>query len=331
MQQVGLIGSPERAEIERLCVRLEERGAEGVVFDSRRDPAIRLRPDGEELMGRDLRTFSAFYVADLGLLPAGVRASDGSTDREQSVRALRASQRHLASWTALFHRLARRAKVANPPRAWDLHGEKPFESATLVRLGILAPATCATTDPQALVALAARPNALATAPDAPAAAPNELGGWIRKGLVGGYGYTREFAPPADVAAARAELAGSAALVQERIVGVNVRAYVIGGRYLGAAEVHASEGAEIDSRKQTSRLRRVEAPASARTDAETLARHWGMEFAAVDFMRDERSGAWSVLECNSSPFFVEFERFTGIDVSSALADHLTSRARGTRRA
>lgn len=326
MIHVGLIGSPERAEIERLAVRLEERGAEGVVFDTRRDPAIRMHAEGEELMGRDLRTFSAFYVADLGLLPAGVRASDGSLDREKSALALRASQRHLASWTALFHRLARRAKVANPPRAWDLHGEKPFESATLARLGITAPATWATTDPQLLQALATTPKE----PGAPNAAAAR-DGWIRKGLVGGYGYTREFAPPADIGAARAELAQSAALVQARVVGVNVRAYVIGGRYLGAAEVHAAEGAEVDSRKQTSRLRRIDAPASARTDAERLARHWGMEFAAVDFMRDEQTGAWSVLECNSSPFFVEFERLTGIDVSSALADHLTSRARGTRRA
>lgn len=311
MLHVGLIGPPEREELARLVLRLEERGAEGVVFDSRARPSILLRPDGEELMGRDLTSFSAFYVADLGVRPAGVRAADGSLDPERSASALRASQRHLAAWTALCARLARRARVVNPPRAWDLHGEKPYECATLARLRVPAPATFATNDPELCAGL----------PDAGS------DGWIQKGLIGGYGYTRAFVPPADVAAARAHLAGGAALIQHRVVGVNVRAYVVGGRFLGAAEIHAAEGAEVDSRRRTSRVRRVAPPAEARATAERLAAHWRMEFAAVDFMRGEQDGVWSVLECNSSPFFVEFERQTGIDVSSALADHLTRRARG----
>ncbi|MBI5431225.1 MAG: hypothetical protein HZA52_00155 [Planctomycetes bacterium] len=311
MIRVGLIGSPERPELQRLALRLEERGADGVVFDSREEPAIRLSTDGEELMGRDLRDCSAFYVSDLGLRPAAVRAPDGSLDRERSERFLRASQRHLATWTALFVRLARRARVVNPPRTWDLHGEKPFESASLFRLGLRTPVTIATNDPALLV-------------EPPIAVSD---GWVQKGLIGGYGYTRAFAPHASIGEARAALGASAALIQERVVGVNVRAYVVGGSVLGAAEIHASEGGEVDSRKNTGRVRRIVLPDGARALAESVARHWGMGFAAVDFMRDESSGAWSVLECNSSPFFVEFERSTGLAVSSALADHLTERRRG----
>ncbi|MCE9592908.1 MAG: hypothetical protein K8S98_01840 [Planctomycetes bacterium] len=311
MIRVGLIGSPEREEIQRLELRLEERGAEGVIFDVRNDPAIRMTSSGDELMGRDLRGFTAFYVSDLALKPIGARGADGTLDRERGPEVLRASQRHLAAWTALLARVSRRAKVANAPRTWDLHGEKPFESASLRRLGVLSPATLATNDAARLVA-----------PEL--AGPD---GWIKKGLVGGYGYTSRFTPAADAAAARALLDGSAAMIQERVVGVNVRIFVVAGKAVGAAEIHTGSGNEVDSRRNPSRVRRITAPDAAQRTAETVAQHWGMTFAAVDFMRDEKSSAWSVLECNSAPFFVEFERQTGIAVSSSLADHLAQRGRG----
>ena len=53
---------------------------------------------------------------------------------------------------------------------------------------------------------------------------------------------------------------------------------------------------------------------------------GLTFSAVDFMRDEATGTYEVLECNSSPFFVNFEAYSGVMVSGALADYLTDRRR-----
>jgi glutathione synthase/RimK-type ligase-like ATP-grasp enzyme len=116
------------------------------------------------------------------------------------------------------------------------------------------------------------------------------------------------------------------MVQERVEGDNVRAFVLDGRILGAAEILTRSGEETDSRRGGGRVRRVELPAEAQRAATEAAALWGLSFAAVDFMFDERSKNHLVLECNSAPFFVEFERRTGLDVSGALADALLERRR-----
>jgi len=301
--RVGLVGSPEREEIQRLAIRLEERDAEAIVLDVRADPEIRLGPERVEACGVDLTRLGAVFVADLGLRPVQGGGESGSSG------ALRASQRHLVGWTGLLARLARRARVVNPPATWELHGRKPFEIAAYELAGIPVPRTITSDDPCAFLEL----------PPAP-------GGWITKGLVGGYGYTEVFRPPADEAAARALVAAGPVLVQERVVGENVRAFVAGEAVVGAAEVVPSSGAEVDSRRDTARLRRIELPGEAARVAVAAARRSGLAFAAVDFMREEGTGRYVVLECNSAPFFVVFERRTGVPVSSALADLLVDRER-----
>ena len=301
--RVGLIGSPEREELQRLALRLEERGSEGIVLDPAQ-AAVELTSGGESAGGQDLARFKAFYVADLRLPPA----RDAGGDPELDERARRASQRHLVVWNSLLERLARRARVVNPPATWELHALKPWEMAAYRDAGLPAPRTVSTSSPQALVGLVG------------------AGPWIRKGLVGGYGYTTAFEPPTDVGQARALLAGGPLLAQRRIMGENVRAFVVNGELIGAAEIVSAEGDGVDSRSGPARARRLELPAEAARAALAASALWSLRFSAVDLMRDAASGAYSLLECNSAPFFVNFERLTGIDVSSPLADCLIERRR-----
>lgn len=91
--------------------------------------------------------------------------------------------------------------------------------------------------------------------------------------------------------------------------------------IGAAEFIPLDGAEIDSRRGASRMSRVELPEAVAESAVTAARIAGMTFTGVDFMREEGTGRWALLECNSSPYFVGFEAATGIEVSGYLANHL----------
>jgi glutathione synthase/RimK-type ligase-like ATP-grasp enzyme len=300
--RVLLVGASEREEIARLALRLEERGAEALVFDPRASTP-RLDATSESIDGVDLARVRAAYVVDLGL--PGTRGADGAP----SPAALRASQRHLVLWETLVARLAARARVVNPPRTWDLHGLKPFESRRYAQADLPSPRTLATDDPARLTALGAGRGA----------------GWIQKGLVGGYGYTEAFEPPADAARARRELGRVARLVQERVQGENVRAYVAGERVVGAAEI-VSGGDGLDSRRGTQRIRRVQLSEAVAGLALSAAGLNGLDFSAVDLMRDERDGSHLLLECNSAPFFVEFERQTGVPVSSALADLLVERRR-----
>ncbi len=146
---------------------------------------------------------------------------------------------------------------------------------------------------------------------------------MRKGLVGGYSYTESFAPPADADEAAACLEDGALQVQERVLGDNLRAYVLDGRVLGAAVIVPGAADDTDSRRDTGRVRRVDPPAEAEATALAAVRRWGLVFAAVDFMIDAQTGRHLLLECNSAPFFVNFEKQTGVPVSSELATYLAT--------
>ncbi len=310
MKRVGLIGPPDRGEIERLAMRLEERGAEGVVLDPRPDPGIVLTAGGESACGVDLHGFAGFYVADLGIRSPVVPAGDGGVDAAASEAAGASSRRHLAAWNALLERLAARSRVVNPPRTHDLHALKPWEMWVYEREDIPSPWTLGTSDPSGLLDLPAGPRVE----------------WIRKGMVGGYGYTEAFEPPAGGAEAGEILSAGPVMIQGRVQGDNVRAYVVGGRVIGAAEVVPVEGDEVDSRRGEIRVRRRELPPEAARTAVRAAARWGLAFAAVDLMVDAAGGGYVVLECNSAPFFLAFEQQTGWDVSSRLADYLLGRFR-----
>jgi len=306
VRRVALIGPTEREELQRLAIRIEERGGEAVILDSREDPAIELTRDGERACGVDLSGVCGLYVADLGIRPYAARMDDGTIDREASRLALAASRRHLATWNALLTRLSSRALVVNPPVTHDLHGLKAWEAAAYARQGLPVPHTVATGEPERLLALTP---------------PTPGGGWIRKGLIGGLGYTETFERPVDMEAAEALLDGGPLLVQERIEGGNLRAYVVDREIVGTAEIFSTSGDEIDSRRNLKRLRPLKLPPDADAAVIAAAARWGMSFAAVDLMYDSRRERWVLLECNSAPFFVGFEKLTGIAVSARLAEHL----------
>lgn len=307
MARIGLVGPADRDELVRLAIRLEERGAEPVVLDSRADPAIELGPGHVRACSQDLSGLRGCYVADLGVRRPYVEGDDGLPVPGASDAALDDSRRHLALWNAVLERLSRKGPVVNPPRSHDLHTLKPWEMAVYAAAGLPAPRTLATSDP---AQLAAPPGSAS-------------GAWVRKDLVGGYGYTESFAPPADGEEAAALLEDGPLQVQERVAGDNLRAYVLDGRVLGAAVIVPAAAGDTDSRRDTGRVRRVELPAEAAGVAVAAARRWGMTFAAVDFMVDAASGRHLLLECNSAPFFVSFEKQTGVPIAAELAGFLVA--------
>jgi glutathione synthase/RimK-type ligase-like ATP-grasp enzyme len=314
MTRVALIGPADRQEIQRLAMRLEERSAESVLVDTRQPAAIRLEGARIEACGASLAGVGAAYVADLGLPKPRAADAEGKVDLAASRAALAHSQATWAAWLTLLERLARHAAVVNAPATYEVHGLKPYEIASYHARGWRAPSTLACDDPAALVALAARPRAHAR---------------VRKDLVGGYGYTERLEPSSDPEVARAALRDGALMAQERIEGDAARAFVVGERMVVAAEILTQEFGEVDSRRGNARLRRIQLPGRVAETSVAVTRHWGMDFAGVDWMRADGGREWVLLECNSSPFFVELERLTGVDISSALADHLLRRARRPR--
>lgn len=307
MARIGLVGPADRDELVRLAIRLEERGAEPVFLDSRDDPAIELAPGLARACGQDLSGLRGCYVADLGIRRPHVTDAAGLPEPVASAAALDASRRHLALWNALLERLARQGPVVNPPRTHDLHSLKPWEMAVYAAAGLPAPRTLCTSDPGELRELP----------------PSASGAWVRKGLVGGYGYTEVLTAPADRDEAEQLLGEGPLQAQERVAGDNLRAYVLDGRVLGAAVIVPAAAGDTDSRRDTGRVRRVELPAEAAATALAAARRWGLVFAAVDFMIEAATGRHLLLECNSAPFFVNFEKQTGVPVTAELAGFLAA--------
>ncbi len=311
MTRVGIIGPGDREEMTRLAIRIEERGAEAAILDSRVNSSLRVAPGEESLCGVPLAEFTAFYVADLGLPSPVARGPDGEVDRAASERALAHSRRRLAAWDALLARLELRCTVVNPYRTHDIHALKPHEAEAYIRLGLPVPYARATSDAEALLAL----------PEVSSAS------WIRKGMVGGSDYTEAYVPPLSLEEARTRLRLGPIMVQERIEGDNLRAFVLDGAMIGAAEVISHSGSETDTRRGRIRVRRVDLPEEASRAAVAAAACWGMSFGAVDFMIDARSGRYCILECNSAPFFVNFERMSGHPIASRLAEYLCRRRPG----
>src|SRR5262249_35676700 len=130
-----------------------------------------------------------------------------------------------------------------------------------------------------------------------------------------------FIPPHTLAEANDLLREGPIMVQERIAGDNVRAFVVEGEVVGAAEIVSRSPDATDSRRGDVRVRRIQLPAPAAALASAAAGHWGFLFAAVDFMRDAKSGRYVLLECNSAPFFATFEKLTGLEISRHLAQCL----------
>ena len=305
MKKVALIGPADRPEIERLAIRLEERGGRAVVVDPASDARIEI--DGARLRagGEDLSSVQAVYITDLRLPPALGPRDDADFDADTASRALRRSRRQLAAWNALFARLARDGRlVVNPPAAQEMHALKPHEVASYRRGGLTVPRTLATTDPALLADLAGRGGA-----------------HVIKGMVGGLAHTERFEPPASREEAERLLAAGPVQTQELIEGDNVRVFVVAGEAIGAAEFIPIDGTEIDSRRGPARFNRVEPPEEVAEAAVAAAKLAGMTFTGVDFMREEGTGRWVLLECNSAPYFVGFEAATGIEVSGYLANHL----------
>ena len=111
-------------------------------------------------------------------------------------------------------------------------------------------------------------------------------------------------------------------------GRDIRAFVVGGRVLGAIERRASDG---DWRANVSRGGSPSACALAPAWADLAARASeaiGADYAGVDLV-PASDGSVFVLEVNGIPGWQGLQRATGIDVAAAIVDRLVERVRSAR--
>jgi RimK family alpha-L-glutamate ligase len=113
-------------------------------------------------------------------------------------------------------------------------------------------------------------------------------------------------------------------------GRDVRAFVVGGRVLGAIERRAEGG---DWRTNVSRggsARPFDLPPAWEALALGAAAAVGADYAGVDLVPSQ-DGAVFVLEVNGIPGWQGLQRATGIDVAGAIVEHVLGRVRASRTA
>ncbi len=113
-------------------------------------------------------------------------------------------------------------------------------------------------------------------------------------------------------------------------GRDVRAFVVGGRVIGAIERLANGG---DWRTNVSRggsARPFELPASWEALAIAAAAAVGADYAGVDLL-PSRDGTVFVLEVNGIPGWRGLQRATGLDIAGAIVEHLVGRIPASRSA
>jgi RimK family alpha-L-glutamate ligase len=109
-------------------------------------------------------------------------------------------------------------------------------------------------------------------------------------------------------------------------GFDVRAFVLGGRVLGAIRRFASGGEWRTNVSVGGRPEACELEPEVERLALRSAKSVGAVMAGVDLLPDLENGGWTVLEVNAVPGWKALASETGVDVAAAILAHLRDFAR-----
>jgi RimK family alpha-L-glutamate ligase len=212
--------------------------------------------------------------------------------------------------------------VMNSPRAIERSVDKFYTDARLHEAGLPTPETivCETAAGamEAVRAMLGQPGA------------GESGDVIIKPIFGsmGHGIVRVGDPDVAFRVMKSLAQLRTVFYVQRAVdhgGRDIRAFVVGGRVIGAIERRAPAGEWRTNISRGGTARPFELPPEWQQLALRAADAMGAEYAGVDLL-PSREGPVFVLEVNAIPGWEGLQRATGVDVSGAIVEHLISRVR-----
>ena len=216
---------------------------------------------------------------------------------------------------------ARGVPVMNSPRAIERSVDKFYTTALLQEAGLPTPETivCEGADDamDAVRAMLGRRR------------PGEAGGdVIIKPIFGsmGHGLVRVSDPDVAFRVVRSLEQVRAVFYVQRAIdhgGRDVRAFVVGGRVLGAIERRAPEGEWRTNVSRGGSARAFTLPPEWETLALSAAAAVGADYAGVDLLPSREGGVF-VLEVNGIPGWQGLQQATGLDVAAAIVTHLERR-------
>ncbi len=274
---------------DQLCRALAERGHEGRVLSYEALVArFTSRTAGFAAAGEDLASCGAVLAR---IIPAG--------SLEQIIFRMDA-----------LHALEERGiPVINSPRAIERTVDKLWTTALLQHAGLPVPETVVCEDPEAAIT-----------------AFRALGDVIVKPLFGSMGLGMVRVSDEEMAFRvfrTLETLRSVYYLQRAIDhdGCDVRAFVVGGRVIGAIE-RSAPGWKTNLARG-GRARAVTLPAARIESALAAAKAVGADYAGVDLL-PARDGTVYVVEVNGIPGWRGLQEATSSDVAGAIVEHLLER-------
>jgi glutathione synthase/RimK-type ligase-like ATP-grasp enzyme len=299
--RIGLIGPGRDPQIVRLAGELKKAGAESVPFDLTDVPAhVNFHWQGDSLRFGDLQleTLAAVYARAAYFpmpLPVPGRSAEESEKLTLPVRETG------SLLNSVVEELAGRVPMINPPAAWRFHRLKPLMYRALERAAVPVPEFAVGCDLAAAAHFVDRHGEHV----------------VVKPLMGGEVFLASFDYLRDH---HEEFDRRPLLLQRRILGRSLRAYVVGDRVVAAAEI--VHGDSVDWRADVRSVSPVEASPAALQAAQRATTALGLVFSAVDLEEEGGAGGpiW-VLDVNPAPMFAGFETRSGLDVAGPLAKTL----------
>jgi hypothetical protein len=136
--------------------------------------------------------------------------------------------------------------------------------------------------------------------------------------VGGGTLTEELASVLALYPPDAATLPAPAFVQPRLVGPEMRVFVIGSKAVG----FRVESPSLDYREhQDAVVSPTDVPPEIHAGVVALASHMGLDFAAADLKTDPDTGALTFLEINSGPMFARFDDAAGGGLCAMMLDWL----------
>lgn len=297
MNDIALLGDPAEPEIERLAGCLADLGRAPLVIDTAGLPrrhALTFSDTGWHYDGQSLNGIRTFFLR--GLHCNDLRAP-GNGEPPPSLEALQEKSSLLGS--LLRWAVTHGKPVVNPLSTQFCHYYKLHTQDHLKQAGVPVPATFA-----------------GNAPDAVRAFVGKHGEVISKPLAGGretVALTADDLTPEFLNG----LLEAPVMLQERIHGADIRAYVLGGRVIAAAALLTDH---VDFRTGLQNFKPTSLSAEECRAVLEAARAMHLGFTGIDFKRAAKGRA-VILDVNPAPMFAGFEGITGLNIAGPLAKYL----------
>jgi glutathione synthase/RimK-type ligase-like ATP-grasp enzyme len=308
--RIGITGQSSNAEVALVAQALEARGAVPVLLELPLFPEFRAlgeHAEGGRIALDHFADLAAVFLRTTGFTSpvewAETPGPPGWAERRPIFLEMAENQAECFLFQyAVLETLGRRIPVINPPWAQEVHRTKVHQLFSLMRAGFPVPATLAGNQPEACAQFVA--------------AQGGEGAVVVKPLAGIYKTTRL----SEAGGLAACLERGPVILQRYLAGDTLRAYLVGEKLVGAGRiVHA--GAAVDASVEQRGVVPVALPDPVIRLGAAAAKHLGLAWTGMDFLREQGTGEYFILECNAAAMFAGFSQMTGIDVAGALADYL----------